>query len=73
MLVSKPNPTINLYRIKKTSILRNKEIKTRYQFTRFITRIILKKENIIRLKALRYFLESILIASSFNVLQIIYK
>jgi len=62
-----------IYKIKKTSILRNKEIKTRYWFTRFIIRAILKKENIIRYKILKCFLRSILIASSFNALQIICK
>ncbi len=61
-----------IYKIKKTSILRNKKIKIKYRFTRFITRVILKKKNIIRLKVLRYFLRNILIASSFNILQIIY-
>jgi len=34
----------------------------------FTTRVILEKENIIRLKVLKYFLRNILIASSFNIL-----
>ncbi len=62
-----------IYKIKKTLISRNKEIKIRYRFTRFITKVILKKKNIIRLKVSRYFLKSILIASSFSTLQIICK
>jgi len=60
-----------IYRIKKTSILRNEKVKTRHQFTRSTTKIILEKENIIRLKALECLLRSILIASSFDALQII--
>jgi hypothetical protein len=62
-----------IYKIKKTLILRNEKIKTRHRFTRFTTRVILKKENIIRFKASKYLLRSILIASNFNALQIIRK
>jgi hypothetical protein len=62
-----------IYRIKKTSILRNKKIKTKHQFTRFTIRVILEKKNIIRFKVLKCFLKSILIASNFNTLQIIRK
>jgi hypothetical protein len=62
-----------IYKIEKTSILRNKKIKTRHRFTHFTTKVILKKKNIIKLKALKCLLKSILIASSFNTLQIIYK
>jgi len=62
-----------IYKIKKTLILRNEKIKTRHRLTRFTTRVILKKENIIRFKASKYLLRSILIASNFNALQIIRK
>ncbi len=33
-----------IYKIKRTSILRNKEIKTRYRLMRFTIRVILKKK-----------------------------
>jgi len=62
-----------IYKIKKTSILKNKKIKIKHRFTRFITRVILKKENIIELKVLKCLLRSILIALSFNALRIIRK
>jgi len=62
-----------IYKIKQTSILRNKKIKIKYRFIRFITKVILEKENIIRFETLKCFLKSILIASSFNALQIIRK
>jgi len=62
-----------IYKTKKISILRNEKIKMKHRFTRFTTRVILKKENIIRFKALRCFLRSILIALSFNALRIIRK
>jgi hypothetical protein len=62
-----------IYKIEKTSILRNKEIKTKYRFMRFTIRVILEKENIIKFKVLRCLLRNILIASSFNTLQIICK
>jgi hypothetical protein len=57
-----------IYKIKKISILRNKKIKIRHRFTRFITKVILEKKNIIRFKVLKYLLKSILIASNFNTL-----
>lgn len=40
---------------------------------RFTTKIILKKENIIKLKVSKCFLKRILIASNFNTLRIIRK
>ncbi len=60
-----------IYRIKKTSILRNKKIKTKHQFTRFTTKVILEKKNIIRFEISKCFLKNILIASNFDALQII--
>jgi ribonucleotide reductase beta subunit family protein with ferritin-like domain len=62
-----------IYRIKKTLILKNKKIKTKYRLTRFTTRVILEKKILIKFKISKYFLRSILIVSSFNVLQIICK
>jgi len=61
-----------IYKIEKISILKNKKIKTKHRFTRFTTRVILKKKNIIKLEVSKYLLRSISIASSFNTLQIIY-